>query len=195
MLRALRERRSIGRVLPERPPRALIEQIIAAGAQAPNHHHTEPWRFTVLTGAARDALGDVMATSARMRLENSDGPEARAIIERERNKPLRAPVVVAVAAVPNDGPKVVRVEEFAAVVAAVQNMLLAAHALGLGAMWRTGKPAYDPAVKAFLGLAESDDIVAFVYIGYSNMQPSPDRRRSPARFTTWLGWEESDSVS
>ena len=80
--------------------------------------------------------------------------------------PLRAPVIVVVAArVEPAHPKIPEVEQVAAVAAAAQNMLLAAHALGFAAKWATGKQAYDPGVKAGLGLADDDRILGFLYLG------------------------------
>src|SRR5207244_3779397 len=108
---------------------------------APNHRLTEPWRFVVFAGDARLELGEAMA---RVQAANSDTLPTPGDLERTRAKPLRAPVVIAVAVEPSPGPRVVEMEEVAAGAAAVQNMLLAAHALGLGAIWRTGDAAYDP---------------------------------------------------
>ena len=56
---------------------------------------------------------------------------------------------------------------FAAIAAgaAAQNIILASHALGFGAFWRTGAPAYDSEVKSALGLAEHDALIGFLYIG------------------------------
>ena len=187
VIAALRARRSAGNLKADPIPRVLIEQVIEAATWAPNHRLTEPWRFLVLAGEAREALGDVMAHSLRKRLSEPDGEPAKAQLEKERRKPLRAPALIAVAALPSKEPRVVESEEIAAVAAAVQNMLLAAEALGLGAMWRTGEAASDPAVKAFLSLPPSAHIVAFVYLGYA--EPSPRRPREPAgkRHTVWLG--------
>jgi nitroreductase len=182
----------VGKVGAERPPREQIEQIIRAAGWAPNHYRTQPWRFVVVSGAARERLGDVMARSLARRLGDAESDEARQLIERERRKPLRAPVLIAVAAVPSDTPKAIEIEEIAATAAAVQNMLLAAQALGLGAMWRTGEPAYDPAVKQFLGLPEHAHILSFVYVGYPDMPPLPERERGDAlAHATWLGWDEA----
>ena len=55
VLQALRARRSVGRVKPEQPPRALVERVIEAATWAPNHYHTRPWRFVVVAGEARRA--------------------------------------------------------------------------------------------------------------------------------------------
>ncbi|HEX8919693.1 MAG TPA: nitroreductase [Chloroflexota bacterium] len=193
-VRALHARSSTGRVKPERPPRELIEEIIQAGAWAPNHYRTEPWRFIVLAGTARQALGEVMAQAEAAKLHDVAGPEAQQIIERERKKPLRAPVLIVVAAVPSVEPKVVEIEEIAATAAAVQNMLVAAEAVGLGAMWRTGPAAYDPLVKCHLGLPDAAHILAFVYVGFPDPIPRSPRNRDAARHTTWFGWSDDETT-
>ena len=189
VLEAIRTRRSIGKVRPERPPREAIEAIIEAATWAPNHRLTEPWRFFVVAGDARRELGEAMARGQAAR-RTGDGGDSRADYALAAAKPLRAPVVIAVAVEPASGPKVVEIEEVAAGAAAVQNMLLAAHALGLAAMWRTGEPSYDPAVKAFFGLAPTAHLLGFVYVGYPDMAV-PERARRPAsEVTCWLGWDE-----
>ena len=64
-----------------------------------------------------------------------------------------------------DYDKVPEIEQVLAVGAAVENMLLAAHAMGLGVMWKTGAAAYDAGVKAAVGLAPVDHIVAILHLG------------------------------
>jgi len=189
LLQVLRSRRSMARVKPDRPPRALVEKVIQAAVWAPNHYRTEPWRFIVLTGKARQELGDIIANALRAHLADVDSPESRARIDKERNKPLRAPVVIAVAVMPSDNPRAIEIEDIAATAAGVENMLLAAEALGLGAMWRTGNPAYDPTVKRFLGLPESAHLLSFVYLGYPDLLELPERHREARQYTTWRGWD------
>ena len=65
-------------------------------------------------------------------------------------------------------------------------MLLAAHALGLAAQWRTGPAATDPAVKALLGLAPDQHLIAVVYVGWRLVQPAGYTRPPAAERTTWL---------
>src|SRR5262245_59578717 len=149
LFEAIHTRQSVSKVRPDPVPRELIEKLLSAAAQAPNHHKVRPWRFIVLTGAARERLGEAMGTSLLRRNPNAV-PEA---VAAERAKPLRAPVLIAVGVDKATQPKVVEIENVSAASAAAQNMLLAAHALGLGAMWRTGDAAFDPGVKAALGLA------------------------------------------
>lgn len=193
VLSAIRERRSQGKVRPERPPREAIEQILEAATWAPNHRLTEPWRFVVLAGEARRDFGRALAeaqTRDRPAGDAADPAEAARAAEKAAAKPLRAPVVIAVAVEPGVGPKIVEIEEVAAGAAAVQNMLLAAQALGLATIWRTGAPTYDPAVKAFFGLGPGAHLLGFVYVGYPD-GPAPARERTPAAGRTrWLGWDE-----
>lgn len=189
VLQALRERRSMPQVESRVPPREVIERVIEAGTWAPNHHRTAPWHFVVLTGGAREQLGTVMADRLRATLPDPESDQAQKALEKERAKPLRAPVVIAVAAIPTTGPKVIEIEEVEATAAAVENMLLAAQALGLGAMWRTGPAAYAPEVKRFLGLPDDAHIVSFVYLGYPALPYVPRAHKDEPDHTSWLGWD------
>ena len=187
LLALIRERRSVGKFQPERPPREAIEAILEAATWAPCHHVTEPWHFVVIAGEEREGLGDIMARAKIERMlrqgRNTDGE-----YERAKAKAMRAPVIVAVAVEPVDGPKVVEIEEIAAGAAAVQNMLLVAQSLGLVTLWKTGDPAYDPEVKRFLGFAPTSHIIGFIYVGYPAAFPIRARHTPAAELTNWLGW-------
>jgi nitroreductase len=186
---AIRTRRSIGAVSQDVPPRELIEEILEAATWAPNHRLTEPWRFIVLAGTAREAFGEAMARGKVAQLRASGQPW-QDDFERAKAKALRAPVIIVVAVEPQLGPKVVESEETNAGAAAIQNMLLAAHALGLGAIWRSGDSCFDPGVKAHLGLPESAQLLGFVYLGYP-LATSIRAKRTPSReLTRWIGWDE-----
>jgi nitroreductase len=182
LFEAIYTRMSIGKVQARPVPRELIEKMLEAGGQAPNHHKVQPWRFVVLTGAARQRLGEVMGRSLLKRQ-----PEVLAeVLAQERAKPLRAPVLIAVGVDPPSGPKIVEIENVCAAAAATQNMLLAAHALGLAAQWRTGAAATDPDVKEFLGLAPDQHLISFVYVGYAVVPPQPYRRPLATDRTVWM---------
>src|SRR5215207_7751036 len=96
VLEAIRTRRSYGRMTEDRPPREVIERILDAAICAPNHYLTAPWRFVVLTGEARDALGRAQHAALRRTLAAPDSPEHGAALEKEQATPLRSPVVVVV---------------------------------------------------------------------------------------------------
>lgn len=131
-----------------------------AGVRAPDHGRLRPWRFVVLEGAARDKLGNEMARLSLAKFPQSTTEQ----LDGERRKALRAPTIVVVAAKIVQG-KIPEVEQIGAVAAGVENMILAAQALGYGAMWKTGAPAYDAQTKTMLGLTPQDAIVAFLYLG------------------------------
>ena len=136
---AIRERRTIG-VFSDRPVAPqVIEELIEAARWAPNHKHTEPWRFHVVSGKARQELCDAILQA---------GGEFK---KDPRGKLMRSPLFIAVTqeAVPDD--QVRDQEDYAAVCCAVQNMMLAATARGLASKWSTGALAENPAAKRWLG--------------------------------------------
>jgi nitroreductase len=182
VLEAIHTRQSIGQVRPDPVPRDLIEKILAAAVQAPNHYKVRPWRFAVMTGASREKLGEVMAQSTRASKPDATEDD----VQKARGKPLRAPVVIAVAVDKPGLSKAKEIENVCATAAAVQNMLLAAHALGLAAMWRTGPSATDPAIKQFFGWESDQPLIGFVYIGYPQHEAAPPMRPSFEDRTVWL---------
>lgn len=181
VLRALRERRSIGKCTDETPDPSLIRELLESATWAPNHRLTHPWRFVVLSGDARNGLGEAMGAAAAAGAADPDaGERARAKAE---GKPLRAPYVIAVYADPN--PAEPEVEEIAATAAAVQNMLLAAHSLGLAAMWRSGDLIYSREVRNYLRMPEQAVMLGVVYVGYPAMDPPARTRRPVEDFAEW----------
>jgi len=180
---AIHGRLTISKVKPDALPRDVIEKLLSAGAQAPNHHKVRPWRFVVLTGDGRKKLGDVMAASFLDR-NPATPPEG---LDKTRALPLRAPVVIAVGAdKPAADTKIIEMENISAASAAAQNILLAAHALGLGAIWRTGEWARDAKVKEFLGFAADQQIVGFIYVGYPDVTPEPYVRQGFEDRVIWM---------
>ncbi len=181
-LEAIHSRHSEGKVRPDPLPRELIEKLLDAAVQAPNHYKVRPWRFVVLTGEGRNKLGNVMAASQEER-----HPEfPREVFDKARALPLRAPVVIAVGVDKPSETKVLDIENVCAAAAATENLLLAAHAMGLGAKWRTGEWARDAKVKQFLGLESDQHIVGFVYIGYPEFVTVPAPRPSFEDRTLWI---------
>ena len=178
---AIYHRHSHKKVKADPVPREIIEKLLDAAVQAPNHYKVRPWRFVVLTGEARHRLGDVMAASQLDRHPEFP-PEA---FEKCRATPLQAPVVIAVGVDKPGEPKVLEIENIAAVAAACQNLLLAAHGMGLGAKWRTGEWARDPMIKEFLGFEADQHLIAFIYIGYPEFVAEHTPRPSFEERTVW----------
>ena len=165
------------------PDAGALATKLRAAARAPDHGKLKPWRFIVIAGGARDALGEVLASALRKREPYL--PDSA--IDKERAKPLRAPLIIVVAARPREHKSVPAVEQIIAAGAAAQNILVAAHALGFGGFWRTGNAAYDHDVKAALGLHPADAIVGFLYLG-TPAAPAPPRPSDHATHVThWTG--------
>src|SRR3972149_2439292 len=92
LFEAINKRHSVGKVKADALPRELIEKLLDSGNRAPNHYKVRPWRFIVLTGTARNKLGDVMAASFADRYPGLP-PEG---LDKTRALPLRAPLLIAV---------------------------------------------------------------------------------------------------
>lgn len=180
LLEGIQSRHSIGKLKADPVDHPSIETMIAAAITAPNHHVNEPWRFFVLEGAAVHELGDVMAKV----LQREKPAATEADLQKERSKPLRAPVIIAVTSDEGKDPTETT-ENLFAVAAAVENLLLAAHHLGLAAQWRTGSAASAPELKEWLGVPLSTTIVALVYLGHADMEPKDRRRGDPKEKTVW----------
>jgi len=178
----IQNRQSIGKVKPDEVPREAIEKLLNAAVQAPNHYKVRPWRFIVITGQSRNKLGDVMAASQQD--FHPDLPQEA--FDKTRGLPLRSPVLIAIGADKPVNEKVLEIENVCAVSAACQNLLLAAHGLGLGAKWRTGNWARDEKVKEFLGFEADQHIVGFFYIGYPEFMPEANERPSFEDRTVWM---------
>ncbi len=183
---AIRQRRSIGKVEGRPVEKEKIERILEAAVWAPNHHHTEPWKFFVMTGDGRRVLGRAYANAASDALAGLEPEEREQKLSKEEAKAMRAPVVIAAACSPSDNPRVIRSEELAAVHAAVQNLLLSAYEEGLGAVWRSGDPMHHPAMKSAFGLKDKEELVGLIYIGYPDMTAPEGRRISAKDKTFWV---------
>jgi nitroreductase len=142
-------------------PDELARMLDAAG-HAPDHGRLKPWRLIVLSETMRHAFADAAVAARRARPPVPTDDQLRIV----RDKIWRAPTVVVVGcAIDKNNTKIPEVEQVIAAGAAAQNLMLAAHGLGYGVMWKTGPAAYDTGVKAALGLKATDHIVAVMHLG------------------------------
>lgn len=143
------------------PTKEHLAIVLQTAVRAPDHGRLRPWRFMLIEGNQRRRFGDLLAASALRRVPGlSEGD-----LQRERDKALRAPLIIVVACRAVTGTKVPVIEQILAAGAAAQNILLALHTLGYVAAWKTGEAAYDPEVKKALGFAVDDHLVGFIYTG------------------------------
>lgn len=143
------------------PTKDHLATILEAAVRAPDHGRLRPWRFMLIEGAQRRKFGDILAAAALRRTPALSAGD----LQRERDKAMRAPLVIVVACRAVPGTKVPIIEQILAAGAAAQNILLGLHNFGYAAAWKTGESAYDPEVKKALGFAADDHIVAFIYAG------------------------------
>lgn len=167
------------------PDEAALTVMLQAAMSAPDHGAIRPWRFKTIRDGDRDALSDLFEEALRLRDPNADD-EA---IVKIRSKPQRAPLIVAVGvSVTENHPKVPREEQVVAAACATQNLLLAAHAMGWGAILLTGWPAHDETVKAGLGFEAKDSLIGFVYMGTVAEVPREVVRPDASAFLeSWSG--------
>jgi nitroreductase len=177
-------RASQGKLREPAPDEGTLRVAFEAALRAPDHGFSRPWRFLLIRGEARVRLGEVMCDALRRRNPAASSEE----LEREARKPLRAPLIVVVAAQVRPHPKAPPIEQILSAGAAAQNILLALHAQGYAGMWRTGAPAYDAFVKQALGLTDADAIVGFLYTGTPNVIAPPLPR--PAVEAHVVEWRE-----
>jgi len=174
----IRSRRTSLQMDPEDPvPDELLALLLELATWAPNHKRTWPWRFTVVTGAARHRLGEALAMVA----PDLGVPPDK--VAKLRTKYARSPAVVLVWVKVDPQPLRAK-EDRDAVAAAVQNLLLAATSFGLGNYWATVPEVLEDCVRRFAHLGDDHDLVALVYLGWpTGTAVAPER---PEPQITWL---------
>ena len=159
---AVETRTSAARLAEPGPSPEELDRLLQAAGRAPDHGRLKPWRFIVLTDTLREAFTAAAAEAKLARLPAMTAEQLAA----EREKMNRSPTIVVIGCAVNRAQtKIPEIEQVIAVGAAAQNLFLGAHDMGYGVMWKTGAAAYDPAVKATVGLRPDDHIVAIMHLG------------------------------
>lgn len=149
-----------------------LKKILEAGMRVPDHGRLTPWHFIVIRGDAREKLGDTLAELFKKNKPHAIEEE----VEIERERLMRAPVVVAVASKVVKEHKIPEWEQVLSAGAACQTMLIAALSMGYAAQWITEWYAYDPDFKAALGLDADDRIAGYIYFGNETGEPTERTR-------------------
>jgi nitroreductase len=185
-------------VLPKRliepgPTPAELQMLLELAAAAPDHGQLTPWRFIAVPAAQRHRLAEAFGAALAER-DPAATPEQLA---QAREKAHRAPLLLlAVACLGPREPDVPALERMVSMGAALQNMLLGAHALGYGAGLTSGQAMASVQLRRLCGLAEGEVVVCCVNIGTSTrashrLQPRP----LPAQLLGELPPESSDPTS
>ncbi len=182
---AIQRRTSVRRFRPDPVLRETLVALLDCAVRAPNHKLTEPWRFAVVTGAARARFAELRARHRLRRYGDPASEEARAGGEKIRRETQETPAFVVVMCAQNPDEQT-RDEDYAAAMMATANLMIAAESLGLGTYLKTGGIMRDPDVETLVGLEEGFRIVAVVSVGYPAAAEPPRRRRPADGLTRWV---------
>jgi len=164
------------------PTQEQLNELFAAALRAPDHGALTPWRFLTIQGEARQTFSDAL-----YEISKADGRPER-VVNKMKKIGLRAPMIIVAIASLKESEKIPDVEQDWSAVAATQNILIAAEALGLGAIWRTGWPAFHKEVNGVLGLTEKEKVVGYLYLGQRPEQRRPIEPLSQGDFVAeWKG--------
>jgi nitroreductase len=162
------------------PDKKQLAEILQAGARAPDHGKLFPWRFLILEGDGRKRAGDILAAAAA-----ADGERDKQV-EEERDRFMRAPVVIGVISAARELHKIPVWEQELSAGAVCQNILVAATALGFVGNWLTEWYAYHPAVKARLGMKPGERVAGFIYLGTAKEELEERPRPDMAKIVSWF---------
>jgi F420 biosynthesis protein FbiB-like protein len=185
----LRTRRSIRRFKPDLVPDSVIENILTTATFAPSAHNRQPWRFVIVTDlSVKQKLADAMAVEFERDLNNDQlpQPEIQKRITRSRDRIIAAPVIILLCLDMTDmdvyPDKKRKQAEFRMATQSVANagmqLMLAAHAEGLGSVWVCSPLFVQETIQAVLGLPKAWEPHAMFFVGYPEMIPNVRERKS-----------------
>lgn len=167
------------------PDDATVLRMLQSAVRVPDHGKRTPWRFLAIRGDARRALGERLAARG---IERDPGAGSAAI-EKDRLRFAHAPLVITVIARLGPDEKIPETERLLSAGCVCFALLQAAQALGFGAQWLTGWPAYDAEVARWLGLEQDERIAGFIHVGTPKLE-APERER-PAPRALLTEWDPS----
>lgn len=162
------------------PDDATLLRLLASAVRVPDHGKRVPFRFVRIAGDARLALGESLAALTRAR--DPQAPDGA--VDKDRHRFAHAPLVVVVIAQVGPDAKIPAVERLLTTGCVCFALLQAAQALGFGAQWLTGWPAYDNDVRALLGVSGDEAIAGFIHIGTPRLEAPERERPDPAGLLT-----------
>ncbi len=176
-------RRSIKRFTERTISKEAIRQLLEIAVHAPNHRMTEPWRFYVLGPEARAAYGAALGVRKAKRVDEPDAAEA--VIRKVADSHRALPAMLAVSMTVDENVEI-REEDYASTFMAIQNLCLAACAMGLGTHVKSGAVMDDPIARAAVRVGEQERIVATISLGEPAEVPVSKQRHEASEFTTWV---------
>lgn len=168
------------------PTEEEVRALVEAAARVSDHGRLQPWRLLAIHGEARGALGRALVALREARGEVLD----EAVRSKDLQRFAHAPLVLAVIARITPEHKIPEVEQLLSAGALAQNLLIGACALGYGAQWLTGWPAYDNQAQRTFGLEANERIIAFIHIG--RPQGEVAERERPRHEQLVCDWRPAD---
>jgi nitroreductase len=163
-----------GKIVPDE----IIWQILENANHAPNHKHTEPWRFTVFTGEGLQHFAELQSSLYK----KYAGEKFKEIkLKKLMDFPLMCSHVIAIGMKRNTEDKIREIEEIEATACAVENMFLTVTAYGLGSYWTTGGITYFEEAKPYFDLGPDDKLLGFFHIGYVARPVGEGYKRGPIK--------------
>ena len=155
LLQILQNRTSHRSLVEPHPTSDEMAEVYKTALRSPDHAWLKPSRFIEVTGEGLTKLSDIFYTFAKDHLNISD-PD---ILNKYKNAPYRAPMIVILVTNLKEHPKVPYIEQKLSTAAAAQNIMLSLNAMNYSAVWRTGKLAFNPYIARHLGLLENQEIL------------------------------------
>ncbi|OOR90035.1 nitroreductase [Moraxella caviae] len=174
VLETIQNRRSFGKLITPAPKDAEVKAALQAALAAPDHKQLKPWQFSILKGKTLKDFGKVLENAAKAQAEQKGEKLDAATNKKNREMPLRAPMIITVATKFTPHEKVPPFEQLLSAGAAAQNLILALESMGYHTIWRTGPLANTPEVRKFLNVGNDDAVCGFIYVGSSKVE-MPER--------------------
>lgn len=170
LLNFLISRRSASTLGPPGPSLDQIKQILSAAGTVPDHGQLRPFRFVVVSEEGRAAFGQALAEGA---LEHKPHLSEQAL-DGVRAKTQRSPALIVLIASPKPG-KIEVWEQVASASCSGFAIVLAAHALGVGAVWKNVPFTRAQALTRLLGLGADEQMLGWIHLGTSTKDPAVAR--------------------
>lgn len=168
------------------PSRQELDDILKLAVRVPDHGKLAPWRFIVYRGDKRAEIGEALL---KLALEAKPDLSAE-MIDVERARFTRAPVVIAVISRAAPHGKIPEWEQVMSAGAVCLNLLMAANATGFVSNWLSEWFAFDQRAWPLLGINADEKVAGFIHIGSTDFPVTERPRPELADVVTWVGGEE-----
>ncbi len=202
LFEAMFTQRALRRLKPDPVPDDLVHRLIEAATKAPSGGNRQPWAFVVIRDVATKRQIGAWYLDAWDKTYGAIPQEARAQLPPRMSRVYRSaghlarhlpetPVLILVCAREAPPAGLDRASQYGSIFPAVQNLLLAARGLGLGAALTTLHKAHEAEVKELLGIPETAETVALVPVGYPIDGYGPTTRRPVEEVLHRERWDAS----